>query len=101
MNSLSFSKATYFPVEVANKLLQDAEIRQRESRLFKRHSCEYPPVYGGTHTVQEHDEADLYMGRIIYFLQAQGHPIIICRDVNHLLDIEKGIPYFFDVLDVN
>ena len=48
-------------------------------------------MHAATHTHLEQDEADLFMGRVIYFLQMKGYPVIVCTDARHLIDIDKGI----------
>ena len=83
------SKDTHYSLESAKHLLREAEIRQRETRQSGRRP--YPPMHAATHTHLEQDEVDLFMGRVIYFLQTKGYPVIVCTDARHLIDIDKGI----------
>lgn len=82
-------------MEEAKNLLKDAEIHQEEcqhsalrtrmlARIAKRNA---------RLAARQAKEADLAMGRTIYFLRQRGFPVNICGDSHHLLFDTSALSY--------
>ena len=85
---IHFLKDTY-TIEAAMDSLMTAEICQRKSRpLGFRASL----TQVSADRKLEQDEADLNMGCLVFFLQANGYPVVVCTaSGHHHVHIDKGI----------
>lgn len=83
-------------LEDARQLLREAEEHQKQSRDSTRRAQlqVWEALQAVGQATQKENEADLNMGRMVYFLRNQGFPVNLCRGEHHI-QVNKGEPFHF------